>query len=74
MMSFFRKPTPDQQRIQELEAELEAARRDHTEALLLIAHIRTALGDNGKLMPDELIAYCKELRSKSAKRKTKVRK
>jgi len=30
-------------------------------ALFLVAQIRQALGDNGKRMQDELLAYCREL-------------
>lgn len=39
---------------------------DGTPALALVADIRAALGDNGKRMQDELVAYCKELSSTNA--------
>lgn len=49
--------------IARLETDLELARRDHASALLLVADIRFALGDNGKRMQAELVEYCKELRA-----------
>ena len=42
--------------------ERDEARRDAWAALDLVSRIRFALGDDGKRMQDELIAYCAELR------------
>jgi hypothetical protein len=46
------------------------ARDNATAALGLVCAVRFALGDNGLRMQDELIAYCKELRSEHEERKT----
>ena len=40
-------------------------------ALMLVARIREALGDNGKRMQDELIEYCKELAKMAEQSKPK---
>ena len=47
--------------LNELKSELDQARRDNVGAFDLLSRIRFALGDNGKRMQDELIAYCREL-------------
>ena len=39
----------------------EPAKDPEVGALFLVAQIREAIGDNGKLMQDELLAYCREL-------------
>lgn len=44
---------------------LDHANRENTRLCLLLADIRTALGDNGKRMQDELVEYCKEIREKA---------
>ena len=40
---------------------------DVSSLLMLLADIRFAIGDNGKRMQDELVAYCKEIAEKARK-------
>lgn len=49
--------------ISELTSQVEKSRAEHVAALRLVADVRHALGDDGKRMQPEFIAYCKELRA-----------
>ncbi len=44
-----------------LRDDLEQARKDNLSAFDLLSRVRLALGDNGKRMQDELLAYCRGL-------------
>ena len=48
--------------VEDLKSAGRTARDDATSAFDLLSRVRFALGDNGKRMQDELIAYCAELR------------
>ena len=49
--------------IQSLEARLEVEARTTWSLLSYLADLRFALGDDGRRMQDELLEYCRDLRS-----------
>lgn len=69
--SFLDQPAVTEQfraEVERLTTERDDAIRQQAGALDLVSRIRFALGDNGRRMQPELIAYCRDLREQAAQR------